>query len=218
MIAITEALRSAALFEGITPGELSSMLCCLQAQAVEYKKGDTLLLAGDTPRQVGVVLSGRLHVIRDDIDGNRTLLATLGPADLFAEALCCAGIAQSPVSVFAETDASVLLLEFSRILHTCPSSCEFHQRLIGNMLRVVAQKNLYLQNRLELVRTKSVRAKVLGYLQSFAKQRGQSFIVPLNRGDMAEYLCVERSALSHELMRMKRDGLIEYKKNLFTLL
>lgn len=211
-------LPSVSLFKDIEYGQLVSMLDCLQARTVEYSKGTTLLAAGDKPEYVGVVLSGRLHIVQDDIDGNRTLLAILGEADIFAEALCCADVAESPVSVLADMDTTVLLLAFSHILHTCPKACTFHQTLISNMLRIVAKKNLYLQSRMEIVCMKSVRAKVLRYLNTLAAKQGRSFIVPHNREQMADYLCVERSALSHEISRMRKEGLIDYRKNRFTLL
>ena len=212
-------LPSVSLFKGINDDELDSMLNCLQAKTVEYRKGSILLEAGSKPKYVGVVLSGCLHIVRDEIDGNRTLLATLGEADIFAEALCCADARESPVSVLADSDAVVLLLGFSRILHTCPNACAFHQILIANMLQTVAQKNLYLQSRMEIICMKSVRAKILQYLSTLtAAKHGRTFTVPHNREQMADYLCVERSALSHELMRMKQDGLIEYQKDRFTLL
>ena len=211
-------IRNVGLFKGIAPETLLSMLDCLQARISTYKKGEYLLSAGDRPEYVGVLLFGQLHIARDDADGNRTLLATLGASDIFAEAFCCAGIDESPVSVTADVDPTVMLLKFSRILHTCPSVCEFHQTLISNMIRIVAQKNLYLQDRIEIIRIKSVRVKVLGYLSTFAAKRGRSFMIPFNREEMADYLCVERSALSHELMRMKQDGLIDYHRNKFTLL
>ncbi|MCC8123089.1 MAG: Crp/Fnr family transcriptional regulator [Oscillospiraceae bacterium] len=214
----TEVLSATPLFLGIMPADITAMLTCLRARQKHCKRGEALLLSGDRPEHVGVILSGRLHIVKDDVDGNRSLLATLGNADLFAEALCCAGVAESPVTVLADTDTTVLLLQFSRILHTCPNTCAFHQTLISNMLRVVAQKNLYLQNRTELLGAKSVQAKVLGYLNAYARQRGLRFSVPHNREEMASYLCVERSALSHTLMRMKREGIIDYRKDQFTLL
>lgn len=194
------------------------MLTCLQAKTMAYRKDAVLLEVGSKPEYVGVVLSGRLHIVRDDIDGNRTLVATLAEADTFAETFCCAGVNESPVSVLAGTDVTVLLLSFSRILHTCPNSCIFHQTLISNMLQIIAQKNLYLQNRMEILCMKSVRSRVLEYLGTFAAKQGRSFTIPHNREEMAEYLCVERSALSHELSRMKRDGIIAYRKDNFSLL
>jgi len=210
-------IQNIGLFKGIAPETLASMLDCLQAQTVTYKKGSFVLSAGEKPEYVGALLSGQLQITRDDADGNRTLLTTLAPSDIFAEVFCCAGVDESPVNVMADADSTVMLLQFSRVLHTCPNSCQFHQTLIENMMRQIAQKSLYLQDRIEIIRIKSVRVKVLSYLNTFPVERGRSFTIPFNREEMADYLCVERSALSHELMRMKQDGLIDYYRNKFTL-
>ncbi|MCL2342839.1 MAG: Crp/Fnr family transcriptional regulator, partial [Firmicutes bacterium] len=174
--------------------------------------------AGEKPAHIGVVLAGLLHIVREDCNGSRALIAAAAPGELFAEALCCAGVAESPVTVLASESAKVLLLRFDRILHTCPSACSYHQKLVENMLNLVAVKNLQLQDRMELLAAKSIRDKVLLYLGALASGQGRTVTVPFNREELAEYLCVERSALSHALMKMKREGLIEYKKNVFTLL
>jgi len=201
------------LFKGIDAHELGGMLKCLGAETKEVKKGEIILLAGDKPQHIGIVLSGRLYIVREDYDGNRSLLAAVTPGEIFAEALCCAGIEESPVTVMADTDSTVMLLYFSRILKTCSNSCVFHTKLIDNMLGLVANKNLQLQARMEIVSQKTVRAKVTRYLESFIPTQGHNITLPFNREQMAEYLCVDRSALSHELMKMKRDGLIDYRRN-----
>lgn len=210
-------LQKVVLFEGLDRKELSSILECLQAQRRSYKKGSIILSAGSKPQYVGIVLSGKLHVVKDDRGGSRSILATLAESDIFAEALCCAKVAKSPVSVLCNTDADILLVEFSRILNTCSNACMFHQKLIANMLKIIAQKNLYLQGRMELIQTKSIRDKVLMYLGGFVEKQDSCFTIPHNRQEMADYLNVERSALSHELMRMKKEGLIEYRKDRFIL-
>ena len=205
------------LFRGIAPADLDAVLRCLGAEIRHAAKEEILLLAGDRPQSVGVVLSGLLHVVQEECDGGRSLLAALAPGEIFAEALCCAGVAESPVTVAAAVDSEVLLLRFERILRTCPQACAFHRGLIENLLRLMADKTLFLQSRLEILSLKSVRARVLRYLEALAPQEGRSVAVPFNREGMAEYLCVERSALSHELARMKRDGLLDYRKNQFLL-
>jgi len=204
------------LFQGID--DLAAMLKCLGAETRQVEKNEIVLLAGNKPQHVGVVLSGLLHIVREDYDGNRSLVAAVEPGEIFAESLCCAGVDESPVTVIAAAEATVLLLRFECVLRTCQNACAFHHRLIENMLRLVAEKNLFLQGRMEIMTLKTVRAKALRYLESFAPNRGQGFVIPFNREEMAEYLCVERSALSHELARMKRDGLIKYRKNQFVLL
>lgn len=213
-----ELLCKVRLFQDIAPEGLSAMLRCLSAETVRRRKNEILLLTGEKPERAGVVLSGRVQVIKESFEGERTILTVLSPGELYAETLCCAGVRESPVTVVADCDSEVLLLDFPHILHTCGNTCQFHHRLIENMLRIISEKNLFLQDRMDIVRKKSVREKVLTYLGGFALKQGQTVTIPLNREEMANYLCVERSALSHELMKMKRDGILNYQKNSFTFL
>ena len=209
--------RSVELFKGLEFPELEAMLACIEAEMKSIRKGGIVLLAGDEPRYVGIVLEGLLHIIREDYNGNRSLLAAAAPGDLFAEALCCAGVSESPVTVTAKADSVVELLSFTRIISTCSNSCAFHTKLIGNMLGLIAGKNLGLESRMEIVSLRSVRAKVKRYLETFVPAQGRNITIPFNREELADYLCVERSALSHELAKMRKDGLIEYWKNRFVL-
>ncbi len=211
-------MQSSELFKNIEAAELEAMMSCLCMEAKDIQKDAAVLRAGDTPAHIGLVLSGALHIYRDDYDGNRALIAAVTPGGLFAEALCCAGVSESPVTVAADVDSRVLLMRFSRFLRTCPRACSHHAKLIENMLGIIANKNLTLQSRMDIIGLKSVRAKVLRFLESFVPKQGKDIAIPFDRGEMAAYLCVERSALSHELMRMKREGLLEYRKNRFVLL
>ena len=209
--------RSSSLFRDISAAELESTLECISTDIKTVRKGVIILHTGDKPKQVGIVLSGQLHIIREDYDGNCSLIAVLSSGDIFAEALCCAGVTESPVTVIADLDSTIILMSFERILETCPSNCSSHRTLIKNMLGLIAVKNLMLQNHMDILSLKSIRARVMRYFESFAPKHGGEIIIPLNREELANYLCVERSALSHELAKMKRDGLIEYKKNRFML-
>lgn len=213
-----EVIHSVGLFNGVDAAELNTLLTCLGAVIEPVNKGGIILLAGDKPQQVGIVLSGLLHITREEEDGTRSLLAAITPGGIFAEALCCAGVLESPVTVAADTDSVVMLLKFTRILHTCPNACPFHGKLIENMLGLIARKNLQLQSRMEMVGLKSVRAKIMRYLKSFTPTPGQVFTLPFNREELADFLCIDRSALSHELMRMKKEGLIDYHKNKFVFI
>ena len=193
------------------------MLACLKAEIKDVSRNNMILLAGDKPQYVGVVLAGQIHIVWDDYSGNRLLMSAMAPGEIFAEALCCASVQESPVTVTAGVDSTVMLLGFSRILHTCHNSCPHHTKLIENMLRVIANSNLRLQTRMEITSLKSVRAKVMHYLEAFVPKQGRNITIPFNREELANFLCVERSALSHELSKMKKDGIIDYKKNSFTL-
>lgn len=210
-------VESVGLFSSINEEELKAMLKCLDAKTVDIKKDEIVLLAGDQPKHIGIVLSGRLHIVKEDCSGNRTLVAAVMPSEIFAEALCCAGVKESPVSVIADANSMVMLLKFERILHSCDKSCSFHTKTIENMLKLMANKNLMLQNRMDIISVHSIREKVMRYLKALSFKQGQDITIPFNREELANYLCVERSALSHELSRMKKDGIIDYKKSQFLL-
>lgn len=210
-----DVIKYAQLFSGIDAENIGSMLGCLDVEIKRVKKGEILLLAGDKPSHVGILLFGQIHIVKEDLDGKRSLVAALLPSDIFAEALCCAGVEESPVTVIAEADSAAMMMRFDRILRICPSSCSFHAKLIENMIGIIAKKNIMLQGRMDIISVKSVRMKVIRYLEQLVSKQGNEVTIPFNREELADYLCVERSALSHELSKMKKDGLIDYKKNKF---
>ncbi len=205
-----------ALFKGISENELSDMLQCLGAIEKSYKKGSFILMAGDPLHHVGIMLSGQATVFKSDLLGSRTVLGALGPSQLFAETFVCAGVKTSPVNVEAAADTSVLLLAFDRILHTCTACCAHHSALIHNMLRIVAQKNLALSEKLDHMARKTTRQKIASYLIDQATRAGgRRFEIALDRQALADYLSVNRSALSRELSRMNEEGAVDYQRNSF---
>ncbi|MDR2166656.1 MAG: Crp/Fnr family transcriptional regulator [Clostridiales bacterium] len=210
-----EILKSAALFKGIDDLQLAHLLKCIGANQKIFKKGEFVLLAGDNPTRIGILLSGQLHILSEDSDGNSFFVGILNPGEIAGGALCCAGVAESPISVMAKEQSEVLLMDFSRILATCSSSCANKQKLLINMLQYVSNRNVQLQNRLGIVSVRSVRKKILRYLLSFGREE---IAIPFNRQEMADFLAIERSALSHELGKMKKDGIIDYRKNRFWML
>lgn len=211
-------LKSVQLFKDIEETKLATMLPCLDAKIVEVPKGAFLLIAGNPIHHIGIVLDGNVHIIKENAEGDRTRIAALTPGDFFGEALCCANVPASPVSVIADTNSVVMHLEFKRILHTCSHSCPFHTKLIENMLSIIAQKNIKLQNRMDVIGQKTIRLKVLTYLNSFSVKQGHPITIPFNREELSEFLCVDRTALSHELSHLKKDGILDYHKNHFRLL
>lgn len=218
MQAYLEVIKSVGLFAGIEANDLLTMLTCLGATKMEYPKGTFVLMSGEKVVSVGVLLEGQLHITKEDLNGDRALIATLAAGDVFAEALCFAGVAQSPVSVVAAVDSKVLLLNFRRIVQTCSHACTFHTQLIENMLHIIAQKNLQLQARMDFLSKKSIRERLMNYLEAEALKQGRTFSVPQNREELADFLCVDRSALSRELGNLKREGILDYHKNFFRLL
>jgi CRP-like cAMP-binding protein len=207
-----------ALFDGISCPELETMLGCLGARISVYKKGDFMLTAGSPLRLVGIMLSGQAVVSRDDILGNRMVIAALSPPQLYAESLACAGVKTSPVNVEAVTDAEVLQIAFDKIIRTCSSCCSHHNALVKNMLNVVAQKNLEMSEKLDHLARKTTRQKLASYLLSQAARAGSSrFEIGLDRQALADYLCVNRSALSRELSGISDMGILTYHRSQFVI-
>ncbi len=212
-----DILEKTQVFAGISREQQLSLLPCLGGHVERYESGRALLRLGQRPVEMGMLLGGRAHILKASADGTEALVAALGPGDVFAETLCCAGVPESPVTVMAVESCTVLLMRYEAMIKGCPKACGFHQRLLENMLQMLAQKNLQLQHRMDILALKTLREKVLEYLQSLPKGPGGRITLPLNRERMAAFLGADRSALSHELMRMKADGLISYRKNEFVL-
>lgn len=212
-------LSQTALFEGVDPSEISAMLNCLSAVEKTYRKNATLVEEGDAAGKIGIVRSGKLAVKKIDYYGNETVITEIGPGGIFGEVFACAQVPAYPVTVTAMETSAVVLLDYSRIIQNCENTCPFHSRLVFNMLRIMAERNLLLNSRIEMLSRRTIREKLLAYLTAEAARTGQSaFESPFNRQALADYLCVDRSALSRELSQMQRDGLIRFEKSRFELL
>lgn len=212
-------LNSCPLFHGVTPEELLSMLGCLDARDRACSRGEILFREGDRPDRVGVVLEGEIHIIKEDYAGNRSVIGAVGPGQLFGEVFACAGVEHLPVSAVATMDSRVLLLDCRKIITTCASSCRFHELVIHNLLHIVARKNLMLNQKIEFISKKTTREKLLAFLSAHAKAQGSKiFTIPYDRQALADYLGVERSAMSAELSKLKRDGVLDFHKNQFRFL
>ena len=215
-----EILESVPLFRGISEGERQQMLDCLRAQQQRFAAGAVILLAGDPADRVGVLLEGRAQVIREEFSGSRTILTGLNPGNLFAEAFACASGEHKtlPVTVLAVAESVVLWMDYRKILRACPAGCAFHHRLVENMLAVVADKNLMLNRRIGHLSKRSTREKLLSYLSEQAALHGSAaFSIPFDRQQPADYLCVERSAMSAVLSKLREEGVLEVERNRFRL-
>ena len=207
------------LFGGISREELASMLGCLNARATQVKKGAPVFLEGDPAGFIGVVLSGAVRIVRDDYYGQRSFIAQAEPGDIFAEAYACAPVDTMPISGYAAEDSQVLLLSARKMLTICTIACGFHNRLVKNLLAVMAEKNLRLSRKIQFMAQKTTREKLMAYLLDQAKQHGSNeFTIPLDRQALADYLGVERSAMSAEIGRLARDGVIACERRHFRLL
>ncbi|MDL2325160.1 Crp/Fnr family transcriptional regulator [Ruminococcaceae bacterium OttesenSCG-928-A16] len=206
------------LFAGVTPQELPALLSCLRAEKKAYAKGEVILAEGAPAGHIGIVLNGSAQVGQDDFMGYHTIIANLAPGHLFAETFAAAHIKTMPVSVVATSNCHILLIDYTRVTAVCSIGCPFHTQLIENMLAVLADKNLTLNNKLNHLAKRTMREKLLSYLNEQARQAGSlTFTIPFNRQELADYLSVDRSALSSELGRMQREGLLQFSRSQFTL-
>ena len=211
-------LRTSQLFSGISESELASMLSCLDTRKEDFPKEAFVLRAGDTVDSIGIVLSGSVLIIQEDIWGNRNILSKTGPGQTFAAAYACAPGSRLNVSVIAETPVTVMFLNVKRILNVCPSACSHHNRVIRNLLSELADKNLRFNEKLTHMGQRTTRSKIMSFLSAEAQRLGAyEFDIPFSRQQFADYLGVERSGMSLELGKMKNDGLLDYHKSHFIL-
>lgn len=214
-----ETIKKCPLFDEIADDHLLKMLTCLGARVIAFDKKYTILLEGSAADHIGIVLSGAVQVVQVDYDGNRSILSELGPSELFAEAFACAQVRAIPVSVIASEACEVMLIDCKHILHTCSNSCGFHQQLIYNLMKDLATKTLQFHQRIEVTSKRSTREKLLTYLTIRAKQTGsRRFEIPFDRQELADYLEVDRSGLSAEIGKLRREGILESHKRHFELL
>ena len=214
---IFAAIKHNTLWCDIGYSDFEKMFRCIEARTQSYHKGDIIILSGDTVSRIGMILSGSVKIIAEDREGNIAILTELGAAELFGEVFACAGVSHSPVTVQAAEESEILFINYRKILTTCSSACVFHVRLIENMLKTIAQKNLMLNQKIEILSKRTTREKLLLF---FDLQRGQAkkLTIPYNREELANYLCVDRSAMSNELCKMRDAGLIRFRKNEFEIL
>lgn len=207
------------LFAGIEPGNMDAMLSCIRYHIRTYAKGEIIALEEENIHLVGVVLEGTVDMCKEDFWGSRTMLMRSYPQEIFGETFACGEDTLSTVTFVASEDCTVMFLPFRRIMHTCSHSCAFHQTLVENMVRMIAGKNRDLMRKLDVVSKRTIREKILAYLSIQAQiQKSRYFEIPFGRVELAEYLCVDRSALTRELVKMKEEGLIDYDRNCFRIL
>lgn len=216
-------LKENALFAGIGREDIGKMLTCLRARKALYREKEAVFLSGERVTHAGIVLEGEVHVVQEDYFGGRSIIAPVRQNQIFGEAFICAGIQELPVSVFAARDSCILLLGRAKLLDVCPDTCAYHQRFIFNLLKATAQKNIQLNRKIECLSKRTTREKLLAYLSGIVREERNVnpvdsrgiFHIPFNRQELADYLCVDRSAMSTELGKLRDEGIIEYHKECF---
>ncbi len=214
-----ELLRQCSLFENMTEQDFLSILSCLDAKQVSYMKEQTIFAEGDYSHYFGIVLSGTVQMMQIDYYGNKSIVAKLEPSQVFGETFAYAETKTIPVDIIACEPTEVLLIDARKITRSCPNACSFHNQIIFNLLKIIANKNLIFQQKIEITSKRSTREKLMTYLLLQAKlQNSNQFYIPYDRQELADYLEVDRSGLSAEIGKLRKEGILDCKKNYFSLL
>ena len=211
-------LTNTNLFHGIRKEEITHLLSCLDAHEQSYDKNETILRAGSTIQEIGLVESGGVNIIVNFYWGTSRIFGHASQGEIFGENYAAIPGKELLCDVVAAEPCKILFLDLNKLLNVCQNGCSFHNRLVHNLVRILAQKSLNLSSRMMHIAPKSLRARLLSYLSEQALIHGSThFAISFDRQQLADYLSVDRSALSNELSKMQREGLISYKKNVFTL-
>jgi CRP-like cAMP-binding protein len=214
-----ETLSKCSLFTHVNKEDFIALLGCLNAYTKTYKADEYIFLAGDQVNFVGIVLTGVIEIIKENLAGSKHIVAFLDSANLFAEGIVCTVQRISPVSVRVKEDSNILWIPYEKIIRSCGKSCGFHIQLIQNMMMILGEKNLNLNTKIELLALKGMREKIAAYLLSQSKlSNSLTFKIVPNRNDLAQFLNVSRTSMCRELARMKELEIIDYYQNSFKIL
>lgn len=212
-----DIIKKSELFGNLTNDEIETLFRCLQVTVREYEKGEYIFNSGEKEKEIGLVLTGKVHIINEDYWGNRNILCDVLESEIFGEAFACAQEIL-PVSVVAVQKSKIMFIDFTRIIKTCSFSASVREILISNLLIILSKNNIILTSKIEHMSRRNTREKLLSYLSEQAKiNKSSSFSIPFDRQQLADYLCIDRSAMSNELSKLKKEGKIDFDKEKFRL-
>lgn len=215
----TKILTKIPLFEGMLEDEILGIMPCLGATVQEFGKNQTIFFEGEKANRFGIVLDGRVQLIKEDYSGNRSMIGIVEKPNLFSEEYACSQENFYPASAVAEENCLVMLIEISHINSSCINSCNIHRLLFRNLMKIIANKNIMLGRKIEYMSKRTTKEKIMAYLIAEAERAGsRTFTIPYDRQALADYLGVERSAMSAEISKLRSEGKIEANKSNFKIL
>ena len=216
---LIHAFQTHPMFRDISLTDCRTLMNCLGCREKTYQKDQIIAATENSSRQIGIVISGCIHIIKEDIWGRRTFLTYTGDDGIFGEMLMGENLSERGILFKAAEPTTILIIPADRILHPCRNSCPFHHKLSRNLFDLLSRRNAALTEKIEITSKSSLREKILAYLSLEAQKTGSMKVtIPLSRSEMADYLCTNRSALSRELANMKKDGILDYDLGTFHLL
>lgn len=212
-------LRKTQLFAGIGEDKIDTMLGCLQASLHTYQKGEYVFRQEEHLNHIAILAEGNLHVQNDDYWGHHSIVNVINVGEMFGEAYAAPDSGALLNDVVAAKDSAAIFFDVCRILTVCPSACKFHSMVVQNLFFAVSEQNRKLVQKLGHMSNRSTREKLMSYLSAEAKKQKNFMItIPFNRQQLADYLSVDRSAMSNELCKMRDEGLLTFEKNKFSLI
>lgn len=214
-----EIIKKCQLFNNISHEDILPMMKCLDGKIYNYSKDETIISEGDEAKYVGIVLSGSVQIIRMDYYGNKSIVASIVPSEIFGESFACANVREIPINAVAAENTTVLMVDCKKIIYSCINTCRFHNTLIFNLMKILATKNILFNQKAEITSKRTTREKLMTFLTLQAKKyRKNDFEITFDRQELADYLEVDRSGLSAEISKLRNEGVIECKRNFFKLL
>ncbi|MBQ8538592.1 MAG: Crp/Fnr family transcriptional regulator [Ruminococcus sp.] len=214
-----DILKRTTMFCGISQNDIDAMTTCLNTSFKDFKKGEYIFRQGEYIDHFCVLISGSVHIQSDDYWGNRSIISEVRVAEMFGESYAVSGSSAVMIDAVATSDSTVAFFNVKKLMTVCPHACGFHNAVIQNLLIALTHKNQSLMQKLTHISKRTTREKLISYLSNQAKLFGSnSFSIPFNRQQLADFLSVDRSAMSNELCKMRDDGLIIFDRNNFTLL
>lgn len=207
------------LFADLSKAQIEELLRAVQATTSQYLENQTILHESDPISSIGWIESGEVQILNDDFFGNRNILAKLKSGDIFAETFVMIGMKSMPVSVISSVDSTITWIPYEQLVNPFCISPEVHSLVIRNLLRMMAKKNRYLNQKIQILTRRTLREKLLWYLASEAKLQGKEcFEIPFNRQELADFISVDRSAMSRELSKLRKEGILNFHRKNFELL
>lgn len=211
-------IKNSPVFFGMNDEELKALLECFNARIKTYDEGEMIIRQGDVISNIYLVLEGNVNIEKDSYWGRRIIVTQLGPNENIALAFVASRNIEVSIDAIAANKTKLLLLSYSKCTSMCQNACTKHKILINNLFEILSKENINLLQKIENISQKTIRDKLLTYLSNESKRaKSNSFEIPFNRQDLADYLNIDRSAMSFELSKMQKDGLINFDKNKFSL-